>query len=124
LLLKKPILAEKLVVVFKGIKTYSRPDSSSQSGWQTSQVTIHKSEVVLGAQKEYFNEQYQFQINIPVNILQKSPLYEGAIGTAVNILQNLSGTSEETDWYVEASLDIPKSVDIKKCVSITLPNPS
>ncbi len=119
--LKKPILAKKLVVNLIG-KKHVTQRMSGRRGVSTNRrsITIYEFELALGKEKEYLKEQHPFEIKIPANILQGKQKSEGAMGKAIEALKFLSGGNERIEWYVEAVLDIPKSLDVNKKVDITL----
>lgn len=83
-------------------------------------MPVHEFELVLDREKEYFRGDYPFEIKIPDNILQKSPEPEGTLGTIIKATQFISGGMTRIDWYIETSLFIPKVLDMKKKVNITL----
>jgi hypothetical protein len=67
--------------------------------------------------------EYPFEIKIPADILQKTSLPEGALGAViktVEILSSLTGVTSRIEWYLEASLNIPKAFDIKKKIKINI----
>ena len=119
--LKKPIQAEKLTVSFIGMKTVTQLVRASRgSSRRTRKMPVHEFELVLDREKEYFRGDYPFEIKIPDNILQKSPEPEGTLGTIIKATQFISGGMTRVDWYIETSLSIPKALDMKKKVNITL----
>jgi hypothetical protein len=74
----------------------------------------------LDGEKEYQEGSYPFEIKIPSNILQEAPKLEGRMGTAVNVIKALSGASSHLQWSIEAQLDMPMKLDVKKSQTIVL----
>ena len=141
--LKRPTQGSELKVSFMGIKIiteriraskiaptrtssfYTQVSKVPPSRDETSKITLHSFNLILGREKEYFNEEYPFEIKIPDNaLIEKAPEIKGVMGTIIKTSKLFSGskntTSTRFEWYVEASLAIPKSLDIKKRADITL----
>jgi len=72
----------------------------------------------LDGEKEYTSGEYEFEIMVPE--LKEGELPGGAAGEALKAVAFLAGTPSAPRWYVEASLDIPMSVDITKKVQINV----
>ena len=135
--LKKPTQAEQLVVTFAGVRhatkrvrnrsmSSSRRRGGMSSGpsysTQTRQDFIHKFELALDEGNEYSDGEYPFEIKIPENVIPQDPTedMEGALGTVVKTAKFLGGGSSRIEWYVEAKLDIPKSIDVNKKIDINI----
>ncbi len=72
----------------------------------------------LDGEKEYTSKTYDFEIMIPKT--QEGEVPEGAAGEALKAVAFLAGTPSAPRWYLEASLDMPMSFDIKKKVQINV----
>jgi len=126
--LKKPTMARKLEVAFVGIKIQSQSGgvriggttSSRHQHTQPSHQIIYNFRMPLDGEKEYQEGNYPFEIKIPSNILQSEPNLEGKLGAAVNVFKALGGVSAHTEWQVEAQLDVPMKLDIRKNQKIVL----
>lgn len=122
--LKKPILARQLKIGFVGIRIPTSQPTTVLRGTRGrgggGEEIIYSFEMPLDGEKEYFKGEYSFEIKIPTNILQRAPEVEGALGTVLKGVKFLIGETTRIDWYLEASLDIPKALDIKKKIKINL----
>lgn len=118
LTLKKSKAARQLRVTIKAERTtttYSRGRRSIRKD------TMFSSDVVLDGEKEYSSPggEYDFSIQVPgKDVIPARP--EGKLGTAITAVQFLGGMASQIKWYLEASLDIPKTVDIKKSIQISV----
>lgn len=75
----------------------------------------------LDMEKDYSGEfSYDFEINIPSNVLNQLSLGDGVAGTLIKSAQILSGTNTYINWYVTAYLDIPAGIDVSKKVQINI----
>ncbi len=123
--MNKPTKAKELRVEFAGIKNISTNNISFGKGINTSKKTktefIHDFKMPLDGEKEYTQGEYSFEITIPAGILGAGgSLPEGAAGTAIKTLQFLGGNSTRIQWFVQATLDIEKSLDLNKKVQINI----
>ncbi|OYT54574.1 MAG: hypothetical protein B6U72_02105 [Candidatus Altiarchaeales archaeon ex4484_2] len=116
--LKKPVNAKQLRIVLVGEKTSKSYKSSG--GRSSHKEIIHRFEMPLDGEKEYNGGEYPFEIKIPGNVLQTDLVPEGAVGEAVKALNFLSGASTRINWYIQASLDVPRGFDVTKKVQITV----
>ena len=113
--MNKPTQARKLRVVFMGEK------KTSSSGKRKSSIqTIHRFEQELDGEREYSGGNYSFSIQVPNNILNKvGP--GGNLGTALGAASFLLGGGlSRVNWFVEASLDMPGAIDVKKRVQVNI----
>jgi len=121
--LKKPVHARALKVLFIG-EAVTRRTTPHGGGVSTSyqKTYVHKFEMPLDGEKDYSEGTYNFEIAIPKDILQRagSMPMEGTIGDLVKAAQILTGTSKRINWYVEAKLDVPKGLDIRKKVQVNI----
>ncbi len=116
--LKKPVSARRLKLVFFGERTVSH--RSISDGRRTSSTErVYEFEQDLDIEKEYLNEEYDFEISIPKNLIGAKPENE-TLGMAMNIGSALIGGPSMTKWYVEAVLDVPKGFDVSKRVQVTI----
>lgn len=123
--LKKVIKAKKLAVVFAGKKRIIQSSISFRRGsrrrsTRTKTVYVHKFELKLDGKKEYSKGEYSFEIAIPNDILQRALRMKGALGTAIKAIQLMEGAVSRIEWYVEAYLDIPMGLDVRKKVQINI----
>lgn len=120
--LKKPVHARALKIRFIGEQITSKTSIHGNQVSRSSSTTyIHKFEMPLDGEKEYFNENYTFEITIPNDILQRTNIpMEGAIGNLVKAAQILGGMNRRINWYVEAKLDVPKGLDVRKKTQINI----
>ena len=122
--LKKPTKARKLEVEFIGkqIDTSTGmgigPTAHKGAGKQAR--VIYRFNMPLSGEQEYLEGTYPFEIKIPENILQGTQSLEGKVGTAITALKAISGVYSRVEWYVEAQLDVPMSIDIRKTQKIIL----
>ena len=121
--LKKPTKARKMEVSFIGTrKEQYRRDGKNQ----TRHVNVFDFSMPLGPEKEYQNENFDFEIQIPSTIIQQTQtMHEGALdgnlGKAVAIGSALAGNRVyPIEWMVRAQLDIPMKLDVKKTQKIIL----
>jgi len=74
---------------------------------------IYNFQMPLDGEKEYVRGEYNFEIKIPANILQATPTAPGGVvGDVAKAVRFLSGTTTRISWYVRATLDRPKKMDI------------
>jgi hypothetical protein len=136
--LKKVIPARELAVRFWGetiirtantqatIQTNSRLSHSNsaanRSNMQVSHVPIFDFKLPLDGEKEYSTEQieYPFEIKIPSNLVTQESMPDGALGKIAKIAQAMSKTREATYWYIEATLNIPKGIDVAKKIQVNV----
>jgi hypothetical protein len=124
--LKKPILAKQLKIELAGLKITTR-QITSPKGTPTTQTTkefIFHFEMPLDGEKEYLKGEYPFEIKIPENVLQApQKVPEGILATLLKtaeIASTIAGVSSRIEWYLEATLAIPKGFDMKKKVKINI----
>jgi hypothetical protein len=124
--LKKPILAKELRIGLFGLKITTRQITSSKGTptTQTKTEFIYRFEMPLDKEKAYLKGDYPFEIKIPENILQiPKKVPEGILGTLLKtaeIASTIAGVSSRIEWYLEATLAIPKGFDMKKKVKINI----
>lgn len=123
--MKKPTKAKQLRVMFAGVKSSSSSGvnvfgSSSSDSRKGKTQYIHKFEMPLDGEKEYTEGEYDFEIAIPADVLQRGSGPGGTLGTAMQAASFLTGTSTRIEWFVQASLDIEKSLDVNKKVQVNI----
>lgn len=132
--MKKPTKARQLKVVFAGTKTSSSSNtmglgnsgarigigSRNRQQTKTTQEFIHKFEMPLDGEKEYTEQEYDLEILVPVDVLQRGSGPGGNVGAALQAVQFLSGSSTRIEWFVQATLDIDKGLDVNKKVQINV----
>jgi len=124
LLLKKPIQARQLRVVFYGVQAtrntgLSLVGSNNNRNRNNSSI-VHKFEMSLDGEKEYTGGEYTFSIAIPATLLDRGAKPDGALGTALQAAQFLSGSVTNLKWFVESSLDVPMGLDVSKKVQVNI----
>ena len=127
--LKKPVQARKLTIAFIGKKIQHQSSASvagiamgssgRKSSHHSSQI-IYNFNMPLDGEKEYHNQEYPFEMKIPSDLLQNNPQLEGKLGSAVKAFQMMGGVSTRIDWYVNAELDVPMKLDVKKSQKVVL----
>ena len=144
--LKKPTQANKITISVTGEKTIttnrsrgvgigngvsigfgSQNSSSSMTNMPETQTEkIFSFELPLDGSKEYTEGEYPFSIKLPADIVQpQTPANiggaAGAVAQVINAVSSMSGgTTVRTEWYVEAQLDIPGAIDMRKKVVINV----
>lgn len=131
--MKKPTKAKQLKVVFAGVKTTGSSSievgnsnfrvgmkTGNQPRKNTTTEFIHKFEMPLDGEKEYTQGEYNLEILVPSDIMQRGSGPGGNVGAALSAVQFLSGSSNRIEWYVQATLDIDKGFDINKKVQINV----
>ncbi|MCX6798902.1 MAG: hypothetical protein NTW59_02270 [Candidatus Diapherotrites archaeon] len=109
--LRVSIVAERETTQYSGGKRSTRID------------TIFKSDNVVDGEKTYLppGGEYPFKVQLPASsAIPQAPQFESAVGTAIKVVQALSMQNTRMKWFVDASLDIPKGIDINKKVQITV----
>lgn len=115
--LKKQKDARQLRVRLEAVRiqrTYGKKSSSNKT-------FLFSTDAIIDGEKTYLppGQEYEFKIQAPQrNTLP--PELEGTLGTAIKTMQLLSGASVQTRWYLTATLDIPKGVDINKSMEISV----
>lgn len=123
--LKKPIKARQLKIGFYGVKIFTeRIQAQKGPQTRTRREFIHKFEMPLDGEKEYLKGEYPFEIKIPEDI-QREPKVpkEGILSILIKgakVLSESMGMTSRTEWYLEATLEIPMAFDMKKKVSINI----
>ena len=117
--LKKPIQARQLRVSFYGMQSTTSTGIGSNSRENTRNY-VYRFDMPLDGEKEYLEGEYNFEIAIPADVNKRGAMPGGTLGTALQAAQFLSGTISRTQWYVEAALDIPKGIDVKKTVQVNI----
>ena len=134
--LKKVTHANKLSLWLIGQQTITamRP-STSFSGSGTTNLpmtqrqtsTVFQFELPLDSEKDYLTGEYPFEVNIPNNIMpvgtnMPNPL-SGIASQVLNVVGVFGGvpmSSSRIDWKLEAVLDIPVAIDMRKNASINI----
>ncbi len=115
--LKKPIKARKLRIALFGMQETRQLRAGS--GRSYSQDCIFNFEKPLDGEKEYLAGEYDFELKIPANVLE-GPHGSGPLGTLAKTAQFLGGQISNVKWFVEASLDIPMGLDVRKKIQINI----
>lgn len=128
--LKKPVEGRKLYVELigkqiqrqSGISVASMATGTARASHSSNVRIVYRFDMPLDGEKTYHTGEYPFEIKIPPDILQSStaPTGEGKLGSAIKAAQMLGGFSTRTDWIIQAQLDCPMKLDIKKSQKIVL----
>jgi len=114
--LNKPKKAKELRIKLFAERETWRTDSKGRRVKRKD--TVYSFPLKLDGEKEYTSKTYDFEITVPE--MKEGELPEGAAGDALKAVAFLAGTPSAPRWYLEASLDIPMSMDIKKKVQINV----
>jgi hypothetical protein len=116
--LKKPIQANGLFV-----RLYGEKKTRHYSGGKTRHRTekIYDFEQPIDGEKEYLDHDltYKFEIKLP-ETLDQNTMPEGTMGQVVKAMNVLSNRTTRIKWFVQARLDIPKAIDMRKNVQINV----
>ena len=140
--LKKQMQANKLTVSVTGEKIYTRTairggigiginigngvQNNPIANDQTKIDKIFNFELPLDGSKEYNVGEYPFSIKLPSDVTQQptSANSNGTLGTVANVVNAMNsltgGMTVRTEWFVEAQLDIPGAIDMRKKVIINV----
>lgn len=122
--LKKPIKARKMEVSFIGTRKEQHRDSRGRT--QTRSVKVFDFTQPLGSEKEYQNENFDFEIKVPSDIIQQTRTshegeLDGNLGKVVALGSALAGKRVyPIEWMIKAQLDVPMKFDVKKTQKIIL----
>lgn len=131
LTLTAPIQAEKLSVNFSVTKevkqmNIARVTQGSVSSAHT-KSKIYSFSLPLDGNKEYVSGEYPFEMSIPPEALpQEAPSIQnalggGMLGNALGMLAQFSPVGRAIYTYeLEAQLDVPWKIDLRKKVDITI----
>ncbi|MBN2067920.1 MAG: hypothetical protein JW744_05620 [Candidatus Diapherotrites archaeon] len=118
--LRVRILAERTSTQYSGAMGGNRKSSTQKD-------IVFSTDLIVDREKTYSppGQEYEFKIQVPAkNALPSDsmPALSGGLGTAIKAAQMLGGfgRSSQIKWFVEAALDIPKGVDIKKRVQVSV----
>jgi len=122
LTIKKPVAAKELGVWLIGERTTTSGGGLAGGDRKTEKQRVYDFKVSLDGEKEYDKGgEYPFEIKIPADILNiGGPPLGGAAGQAIKIAQVVTGGGSSTRWHLQAKLDIPRGIDVKKDVDITI----
>ena len=128
LVVDKPALANEFRVSLIGERktTVRRRNSNGQYTTETETTRIYDFKQQLDGEREYNgSKEYSFAIKIPEDILAglEPPNTGGATGALFQFTQaaaGLMGSAPRYNWYLQATLDIPKSLDVNKQTDITI----
>ena len=123
---KKPIKATSLKVSLVAVeKTSSVQRTGSSMKKSTNTKTVFNFEMPLDGEKEYNNAEYDFEIKIPENVMQRTnqmPDIGGGLGTALKAAKYLTSgqTSNQIIWHLLGDLNIPGGRDIANKVQLNI----
>lgn len=120
----RPIKARSLKIIFIVEKRVVHPSSD---GPREQRYEMHRSEKILGGEKEYSIENYNFHFQIPQDIKTKLLNWKEfeSFAKAQKIIESLGLQSfirfqAYDEFFIEAKLDIPLGLDISKCLDIQI----
>jgi hypothetical protein len=122
LTIKKSVAAKEVSVSLIGERTTTSGGGLAGGDRKTEKQRVYDFKVSLDGEKEYDKGgEYPFELKIPADILSvRGPQLEGTVGQVVKIAQVVTGGGSSTKWHLQAKLDIPRGIDIKKDVDITI----
>ncbi len=128
LVVDKPAPANEFRVSLIGERktTVRRRDSKGHYTNETETTRIYDFKQQLDGEREYSgSKEYAFAIKIPEDILAglQMPTAAGATGAVFQFAQataGLMGSAPRYNWYLQATLDIPKGLDVNKKTDITI----
>ena len=124
LTLKKPVKAKEVSISLVGEQTTTRGGGLAGGERKEQKERFYNFKVSLDGEKEYSQgREYPFEIKIPADILSargQLPQPGGAAGQAFKIAQAVAGAGISTKWYLQAKLDVPHGIDIKKETHVTI----
>ncbi|MFH1239776.1 MAG: hypothetical protein V1672_01035 [Candidatus Diapherotrites archaeon] len=99
----------------------SRRSSVSHSS-QSETITVYEFEQLVEGEKEYADgpQSYDFQIQIPSDLLDQNQAPNEMIGAIVQTAKFLSGSVTNVKWYINAKLDVPGGFDLSKQIQINI----
>ena len=119
--LKKPTKARKFEVGLYGTR---RETHRSRGKTETRYVQVYDFKIPLGQEGEYQTGEWNFEIPIPDDILmigsRQRP--EGKLGVVSDVVSAIGGGTGyyPIEWSVQAQLDVPMKLDIKKSQKIVI----
>ena len=111
--LKKPINAKGVIVTLFAERT--KRDSDGDTHVQ--RVFDFSLPVDIEKLYEATPTSYDFKIQVPA---ENKVQMEGKIGTALKAFSAIGNMMSPTKWYIEAKLDIPKGLDVRKKQQISV----
>jgi hypothetical protein len=122
LTIKKPVTAKEVSVSLIGERTTTSGGGLAGGDRKQEKQRVYDFKVSLDGEKEYDKGgEYPFEIKIPADILNVGgPQLGGAAGQAIKIAQVVTGGGSSTKWRLQAKLDIPRGIDVKKDVDVTI----
>lgn len=108
--LKSPKKAKELRVKLWGERSRAGKSKSNKE-------IIHEFTLRLDGEKEYSSGEYQFEIALPK---LPEPKLEGKVGEILGVAQTLGLVASPPRWYIQASLNLPMSIDITKTVQLNV----
>lgn len=119
LTIKKPIAAKEVSITLIGERTTTSGGGLMGGEKKTVKERVYDFKVSLDGEKEYDQaKEYPFEIKLPADILDVRGPQLG--GTAAQALKFVTGAGSSTKWHLQAKLNIPRGIDIKKDVDITI----
>jgi len=113
LTLKKPVKAKEMCISLIGEQTTTRGGGLAGGERKEEKERFYNFKVSLDGEKEYDKGgDYPFEIKIPADILSTRG--------QLPIAQVVVGAGVATKWYLEAKLDVPRGIDIRRETHITI----
>lgn len=122
LTMKKAVKAKGVSISLIGEQTTVRGGGLAGGEETRNKVRIYDFKQELDGEKEYDEGGvYHFEMRIPADILSgQLPQPRGTLGQGLRVAQAVMGTRVTTKWYLLGKLDVPRGMDIKKEVPITI----
>jgi hypothetical protein len=126
LVVDKPTLADEFHISLIGEKqvTVRRRNSNGDYVNETETTRIYDFKQTLDGAREYAGPtQYGFSIQIPQDILAGLQPQTTQAGGFFGFVQNAASAMSSPprySWYLQATLNIPKSIDINKKADVTI----
>jgi hypothetical protein len=119
LTLKQPKKARELRLLFYGEVKNTQRDRDGKRKTHTQRILEQK--ITLAGEGEFptGSKSYSFEVKLP-KFGQNRVQGEGMGVAAANFLMDIADPSKHARWYLNASLDVPGSLDISKKIRITI----
>lgn len=118
--LKNPTHARALKVGILGERTSTTTSNiNGRMTTSTKNVAVFKFDMSLDGEKDYYQDEYNFEMKVPSEISQPSTP-QGVAGDIIKTIQILAARESDVRWYVTANLDVPMKLDIDAKVQVNI----
>lgn len=121
------LIGQQTVTAMRPPVNFGRSGTTNLPMTQRQTSTVFQFELPLDNEKDYLAAEYPFEINIPNNIMPVGTNIPNPLGGIANQVLNVAGvlggvpmSSSRIDWKLEATLDIPGAIDMRKNVSMNI----